>query len=106
MDSRAGEWERIDFLTGSALHEYLDTLDEDTKAKELEIYGKHVSHELLKNHMKEFSNFYSFVQDYSPCDFRFIRKKPYISQRVIVQHVQMWNQIHITKIKSLRVFFS
>ena len=101
------DWESIEFLKDRELEDYLCTLDEDSRARELELYGKYYSNELLKEHMKKFSNFYSFVKDYSPCDFRLVRNKPHVSQRVIVQHVQMWNDIHCPKkIKTLRVFFT
>ena len=99
------EWEKIDFLKDKELDDYLLTLDEDEKAKEIEIYGKRCSVELLKDHMNNFLNFYFFIKDYSPCDFKYIGTKPYVSQRVIVQHVQLWNELHkCNKIKKLRVF--
>jgi len=56
--------------------------------------------------MKKYSNFYNFVERYSPKDLSVINGKKFVSQRVICQHVTHWNETHPkNKIKNLRVFF-
>ena len=60
---------------------------------------------ILKEEMKKVNNFYDFIKNYSPCDYKVIQNKPYISQRVISTHVEIWNQINDVKIKHLQVFF-
>ena len=99
MGNDLHDWENID------LHDYIDTLDDDTKAIELEKYGKSLSMILLKEHMTKFENFYYFMRDYSPCDYRIINRKPHVSQRVIVQHIDLWNAVHNNKLKRIRIFF-
>lgn len=99
------EWENIEYLSTTDFNEYIDTLDENNKSIELELYGKYCSIKLLHNEMMKYNSFYKFIKDYSPCDFKIIRSKQYVSQRVIIQHVQLWNDLHSLKIKRLRIFF-
>lgn len=106
MEKISDEWECVDFLEREEFEEYIQCLDENDKAHELELYGKHMSIVLLRDYMKTFTNFYSFIREYSPCDFKMIHRKPHVSQRVIVQHVQMWNEVNKNKIKTMRVFFT
>ena len=62
---------------------------------------------MLKEYMKIFDDFYRFIKEYSPCDFKIIHRKPHVSQRVISQHVDLWNETHEkSKLRTLRVFFT
>jgi hypothetical protein len=99
------DWTEIPYFTSDELNEYLDTLSEDEYAYELQSYSKYHARSILKEEMKKVNNFYDFVKNYSPCDYKVIQNKPYISQRVISTHIEIWNEINDIKIKHLQVFF-
>ena len=99
------DWTEIKHFDIEDFYTYLDTLPEDQQANELALYGKQQSMLLLKDDMKKYNNFYTFIQYYSPRDFKMLNNKPYVSQRVIIKHVELWNDLHDKKIKKLRIFF-
>ena len=99
------EWVNIDYIDIDDFHNYLKYLPEDEQAYELEFYGKQQSLIMLKNEMLKEKNFYYFVKNYSPRDYKIINNRSHVSQRVIKTHVELWNEIHKTRIKKLRIFF-
>ena len=99
------DWTHVSYFSKNQFYEYLDTLAEDKHAREMEIYSKQQSLQILKDFMKEENDFYTFIKNYSPRDYKIIRKKQFVSQRVIMKHVQLWNEVHDTNIQTLNVFF-
>jgi hypothetical protein len=97
------EWNSVDFLDDQEFNAFVDTIEDgDEKETEIKLHSKR----LLINEMKKYSNFYNFVERYSPKDLSVINGKKFVSQRVICQHVTHWNETHPkNKIKNLRVFF-
>ena len=100
-----GNWTLVNYLKIEEIYDYISTLPDEEQMYELERSGKHMSIELLKNDMKLSDNFYDFIKQYSPKDFKIIQKKQYVSQRVIQTHVELWNETHNTRLKKLRIFF-
>ena len=98
-------WTEIKHFNVDDFYTYLYTLPEEQQAHELEMFGKQQSLVLLKNDMVRFNNFYEFIKQYSPRDYKILNNKPYVSQRVIIKHVQLWNELHTAEIKRLRIFF-
>ena len=106
MDSlEFDDWTEINHFDIDDFYTYLYTLSEEHQAKELEIFGKQQSLMLLKTEMTKYNNFYEFIKQYSPRDYKKLNNKPYVSQRVIIKHVELWNELHFPKIKILRIFF-
>lgn len=99
------DWTKIDYFNIDEFYSYLYTLPEEQQADELATFGKQQSMILLKDDMIKYKNFYEFIKNYSPRDYRIINNKPWISQRVINTHIQLWNSLHIHRITKLRVFF-
>ena len=98
-------WTEIQHFNVDDFYTYLYTLPEEEQALELERFGKQQSLVLLKNDMVKFNSFYEFIKQYSPRDYKILNNKPYVSQRVIIKHVQLWNELHTAEIKRLRIFF-
>ena len=98
-------WTEIQHFSIDDLYKYIKTLPEEQQAKELETFGKQQSLILLKNEMKKYNNFYDFIKQYSPRDYKILNNKSYVSQRVIIKHVELWNEVHSQNIKRLRIFF-
>lgn len=98
-------WTEIKHFDVDDFYTYLYTLPDDQQAKELETFGKQQSLMLLKYDMKQYTSFYEFIKQYSPRDFKILNNKPYVSQRVIIKHVELWNELHSNEIKRLRIFF-
>ena len=98
-------WTEIKHFNIDDFYTYLYTLPEEQQAKELETFGKRQSLLLLKTDMKKYINFYEFIKQYSPRDYKILNNKPYVSQRVIIKHVEIWNELHCQQIKRLRIFF-
>jgi len=99
-------WVPLDHLSDVDFKEYLNTVPEDEKSIELKHHIKLKSEILLKEEMKKYSNFYNFIKKYSPRDFKTIKNKGHVSQRVINVHLRFWNEIHPNnQVKNLRVFF-
>ena len=92
-----------DLVTGGSSIE--NTLSEDDHAKELQQYGKQLAIELLRDDMTKYTSFYKFMKSYSPKDYKYTNRKEYVSQRVIAKHVELWNEIHTKKLRTLRIFF-
>ena len=99
------DWISIPRLSENEFLMYLNTLTEDEHAKELEQYGKKLAIELLRNDMSKYSSFYKFMKSYSPRDYKYTNKKEYVSQRVIAKHIELWNETHKIKLRTLRIFF-
>ena len=55
--------------------------------------------------MTKYTSFYKFMKSYSPKDYKYTNRKEYVSQRVIAKHVELWNEIHTKKLRTLRIFF-
>ena len=98
-------WTEINHFNIDDFYTYLYTLSEEQHANELENFGKRQSFLLLKNDMKKYTSFYEFIKQYSPRDYKLLNNKPYVSQRVIIKHVELWNELHFQQIKRLRIFF-
>ena len=98
-------WTEVKHFNTDDFYTYLYTLPEEQQAKELEQFGKQQSLFLLKTDMKKYNNFYDFIKQYSPRDYKILNNKPYVSQRVIIKHVELWNELHCQEIKRLRIFF-
>lgn len=95
-------WTHIEHLDHKDFMEYVDTLPDKEKIFEIK---KH-SRRMLKDEMRKYISFYNFIEKYSPRDFKIIKGKKYVSQRVIREHVKYWNQTHpFNTIKKLRIFF-
>jgi hypothetical protein len=95
-------WTQVDHLNQTEFMEYIETLSDDDKQKEIKKYSKR----LLKNEMKKYISFYNFIKNYSPRDFKIIKGSPHVSQRVLYKHVKYWNEIHPNNsIKKLQIFF-
>lgn len=99
------DWIEIKYFNIDDFYTYLYTLSEEQQTKELETFGKQQSLILLRNDMKKYNNFYEFIKQYSPRDYKILNNKPYVSQRVIIKHVELWNELHSQAIKKLRIFF-
>jgi len=99
------DWTEVKHFNVDDFYTYLYTLPEEQQAKELEQFGKQQSLLLLKTDMKKYNNFYEFIKQYSPRDYKILNNKQYVSQRVIIKHVELWNEIHSQSIKRLRIFF-
>jgi hypothetical protein len=99
------DWIDVKQFNVSEFNLYLEYLTEDEKAKQIEIYGKNKALELLKKDMCKYDCFYTFVKDFSPIDYKVMNRVQYVSQRVITKHVELWNDLHHKKLKSLRIFF-
>jgi len=99
------DWTEVKHFNVDDFYTYLYTLPEEQQAKELEQFGKQQSLFLLKTDMKKYNNFYEFIKQYSPRDYKILNNKQYVSQRVIIKHVELWNEIHSQSIKRLRIFF-
>lgn len=99
-------WLSVNYLSPDEFGEYLQTLPDDERARELVEFSKRHAKKLLKEDMKRSSCFYTFIKNYSSRDFKIINGQKYVSQRVIVNHVKYWNDTHPNnRIKKLRVFF-
>jgi hypothetical protein len=99
-------WISVDYLNQDDFYMYIQELSEDERAIELAQFSKRVGKKLLKEEMKKNNCFYNFIKSYSSRDFKIIKNKKYVSQRVICTHVKFWNETHPNnKIKNLRVFF-
>ena len=99
-------WVPLDHLSDTDFKEYLKTISEDDKPIELQQHIKMKSEGILKEEMKMYRNFYNFIKQYSPRDFKTIKNKGHVSQRVLNIHLRIWNEIHPTEeVKNLRVFF-
>ena len=105
MNIITDDWTEIPYFNVDDFYTYLHTLPEELQAHELQLFGKQQSLLLLKNDMMKYNNFYEFIKQYSPRDFKILNNKQYVSQRVIIKHVQLWNEIHTSDIKRLRIFF-
>ncbi len=72
-------------------------------------YQRYVDNKLaesiIKSDMVICKDFYSFVQRFSPVDYREIDGIPYVSQRVMYKWRILWDSVHDNNIKTLRVFF-
>lgn len=99
------DWISIPHLSESDFMKYLNTLSEDDHAKELQQYGKQLAIELLRDDMTKYTSFYKFMKSYSPKDYKYTNRKEYVSQRVIAKHVELWNETHTKKLRTLRIFF-
>ena len=99
-------WTSINFLNKDDFLEYLETLPEAERPDELKKYSQCEAVNILKNDMKKCNmNFYNFIAQFSPADFKIINRKSHVSQRVIDTHVNYWNEVNPEKkIKTLRVF--
>lgn len=104
-ESVMNDWTEINHFDIDEFYTYLSTLPEEQQANELQMFGKQQSYLVLKNDMLKYNNFYTFIQNYSPRDYKILNNKPYVSQRVIIKHVELWNELHSMNIKRLRVFF-
>ena len=99
-------WVPLDHLSDSDFKDYLNTIPEDNKPTELQQHMKLKSEGILKEEMKKYTNFYNFIKKYSPNDFKTIKNKGHVSQRVLTKHLKFWNEIHPSnQVKNLRVFF-
>jgi hypothetical protein len=99
-------WISVEYLNNDDFCLYMDTLSEDEKAVELAQFSKRVGKKMLKDEMKKNNCFYNFIKSYSSRDFKIIKNKKHVSQRVICKHVKYWNETHPNnKIKNLRIFF-
>jgi hypothetical protein len=100
------DWTSVPYLNQHDFIGYLDTLTQDDRAQEIKIFSQREGVRLLKKHMKEEQDFYNFMAIFSPPDFKIIKGKEYVSQRVVSTHVKYWNDTHPQcQIKTLRVFF-
>jgi hypothetical protein len=100
------KWVNVNVLNRKDFMDYLETLPEDDRAEELKEYSQREGELIVKEDMKLYDDFYSFISAYSPRDYKNYFGLKYVSQRVIATHVEYWNEIHPTKIiKTLRVFF-
>ena len=100
------KWVNVKLLNKEDFVEYLETLPEDEKSEELKEFSKREGEIIVKEDMKLYDDFYSFISAYSPRDYKNIAGIRYVSQRLIATHVEYWNEIHPTKpIKTLRIFF-
>ena len=78
---------------------------ETKKCKEMQLETERKGIEILKNEMKLYNNFYKFIKDFSPVDYKLINGKKYVSQRVIGNHFKYWNEIHsYSKLQNIRIF--
>ena len=66
------DWTEIKHFNVDDFYNYLYTLPEELQAKELEIFGNQQSLILLKTEMKKYYNFYEFVKQYSPRDYKIL----------------------------------
>ena len=99
-------WIPIDHLSDKDFMDYLRTLPENFRAPELQRHTKSKATQILKDEMSKHTNFYSFIKKYSPKDYKLINSKGHVSQRVLLNHVNMWNEIHPNnEVKHIRVFF-
>ena len=95
-------WTHIEHLSQDEFMEYVDTLSDKEKVREIKKYSR----KLLKDEMKNYFSFYTFIQNYSPRDFRIIQGEKHVSHRVVREHVRYWNQTHPQKpIRKLRIFY-
>ena len=99
------DWLHVSYFDHSEFYNYLYTLPDDEHARELETYTKQQAMLILKEDMKKSNNFYEFIRNYSPRDYTIVNSKPYVSQRVISTHVELWNSLHKQRLKTLRIFF-
>jgi len=99
-------WVNVDYLSNNEFNNYLDSITNDIQAEELRLYTKREAIRILKDEISKYDNFYDFVKNYSPRDYKCVKGKEYVSQRVLNDHVKYWNEIHNDlEIKLLRVFF-
>ena len=105
MQGDNNDWIKISHFNSDEFETYIQTLSETEQEEALHQYGKKQSFILLEDDMKKYNNFYTFIKNYSPRDYKFIRNNPHVSQRVIATHVELWNSVHIRQIKTLRIFF-
>lgn len=101
------KWVNLNLLNKEDFMEYLETLPEDQKSEELKEFSQREGENIVKEDMKLYDDFYSFISAYSPRDYYInVFGIRYVSQRVVATHVEYWNQIHPTNtLKTLRVFF-
>jgi len=100
------KWVNVNLLNRKDFINYLETLPEDERASELKDFSQREGEIIVKEDMKLHDDFYSFISTYSPRDYKNFFGLKYVSQRVIITHVEYWNEIHPTKpIKTLRIFF-
>jgi len=100
-------WIPVSHLSLNDFTVYLSTVDnEEIRSTEIQRYSKRHAVEIMCMDMLKYTTFYDFVKVFSPNDYKLIKGKSHVSQRVIATHVQYWNDIHPSKtITTLRIFF-
>ena len=100
-------WIPVSHLNLSEFTAYLSTVNnDDLRSTEIQRYSKRHAVTMMCSDMQKYTSFYEFVEVFSPADYKIIKGKPHVSQRVIANHIQYWNECrphHI--VKTLRVFF-
>ena len=100
------KWINVNLLNKTDFMNYLETLPEDEKSLELKQFSQKTGESIVKEDMKLYDDFYSFISAYSPKDYKNYFGVKYVSQRVISTHVEYWNEVHpANKLKTLRIFF-
>ena len=99
------DWYEIENLSNLEFNEFLNTINNDEQCLHLQKETERKGIEILKEEMKQYYNFYTFIRNFSPIDHKIIKGIPHISQRVIGNHYNMWKEIHpYSHLNKLNIF--
>ena len=100
-------WIPVSHLSLSEFTAYLSTVsNDDLRSTEIQRYSKRHAVTVMCSDMQKYISFYEFVEAFSPNDYKLIKGRPHVSQRVIASHIQYWNECRPNHpVRTLRVFF-
>ena len=99
------EWVKLTHLSFNEFEEYIEFLSDTEKELAQQYETQRKGREIILDMMKEYSNFYTFIKNFSPVDYKYIDKKQYVSNRVTTTHLELWHITHpYSKLEHLRVF--
>ena len=68
--------------------------------------SRNIAENMLIDDMKKYANFYTFVRNFSPVDYKIIYNKEHVSQRVMFKWRILWNSVHPeNQLDTLNIFF-